>query len=92
MSAAIHTITTYKVEYGPQPVQGYSEIDKFLDWLRDLQSNQVEGIWINESEEDIEIDFDTLEQYKDDEVWGDAVKDIIKYSDKSNGFARLAIF
>lgn len=87
----LHTTRTYKVEYGCSPVQGWSDIEKFLNFLRE-QSEDMEGIWISENEEDVEIDFSTLEKLKDDETWGKVIRTIIDDSDKSNGYARLAIW
>lgn len=91
MSMNLHTTRTYKVEYGCSPVQGWSDIEKFLNFLRE-QSEDMEGIWISENEEDVEIDFSTLEKLKDDETWGKVIRTIIDDSDKSNGYARLAIW
>lgn len=91
MSMNLHTTRTYKVEYGSCPVQGWSDIEKFLNFLRE-KSEDMDGIWISENEEDVEIDFDTLEELKDDETWGKVIQEIIDNSDKSNGYARLAIW
>lgn len=91
MSMNLHTTRTYKVEYGCSPVQGWSDIEKFLNFLRE-QSEDMDGIWISENEEDVEIDFSTLEKLKDDETWGKVIRTIIDDSDKSNGYARLAIW
>lgn len=79
------------MEYGCSPVQGWSDIEKFLDFLRE-QSGDTGGIWISESEKDVEIDFSTLEKLKDDEAWGKVIRAIIDDSDKSNGYARLEIW
>lgn len=87
----LHTTRKYKVEYGCTPVQGWRDIEKFLHFLRE-KSEDMNGIWISENEEDVEIDFDTLEELKDDETWGNVIQTIIDDSDKSNGFARLAIW
>jgi len=91
MSMNLHTTRTYKVEYGCSPVQGWSDIEKFLNFLRE-KSEDMDGIWISENEEDVEIDFDTLEKLKDDETWGKVIQTIIDDSDKSNDYARLAIW
>lgn len=91
MSMNLHTTRTYKVEFGCSPVQGWSDIEKFLNFLRE-QSEDMDGIWISENEEDVEIDFSTLEKLKDDETWGNVIQAIIEDSDKSNGYARLEIW
>lgn len=88
----LHTARIYKVEYGCQPVNGWDNIEKFLDFLRKKQRERVGGIWISENEEDVEIDFSTLEILKDDKTWGEVIRRIIDDSDKSNAFARLAIW
>ena len=92
MSVSLHTTPTYKVEYGTAPVYGWNDISKFIDFLRHKRSEGMDGIWISEDENDIEIDFTTLDELKDDEKYGEVIRDIINDSDKSNGFARLSIF
>ena len=89
---SIHTCKTYQVEYAGAGVCGWDEIAKFLNWLYDKRTEGMDGIWISEDEEDIELDFDTLEQLKDDETWGKVIQSIIETADKRNGYARLAIF
>ena len=91
MSMNLHTTRTYKVEYGSSPIQGWDDIEKFLDFLHE-QSGNTGGIWISENEEDVEIDFSTLEELKVDETWGKVIQAIIDDSDKSNGYARLEIW
>ena len=92
MSMNLHTARIYKVEYGCQPVNGWDDIKKFLDFLREKQREGINGIWISEDEEDVEIDFSTLEILKKDKTWGKVIQEIIDDSDKSNVFARLAIW
>ncbi len=52
----------------------------------------MDGIWISENEEDVEIEFSTLEKLKDDPVWGKTIQSIIDDADKRNGYARLVIY
>ena len=52
----------------------------------------MNGIWISENEEDVEIEFATLEKLKDDPVWAKAIQSIIDDADKRNDYARLAIY
>lgn len=92
MSVSVHTTSTYKVEYGNNAVAGSNKTSEFMKFLRKKQQENYDGIFISEDEEDIEIDFSRLEKWKDDPVWGQAVKTILEESDKSNTYARLEIF
>ena len=91
MSMNLYTTRTYKVVYGFAPVHGWSNVKKFLNFLRE-QSEEMDGIWISENEVGVEIEFSTLEKLKDDETWGRVIQTIIDDSDKSNDYARLAIW
>ena len=92
MALSLHTTKTYKVEYGQNAINGYEDIDKFIKFLSDKRFEQVEGIWIDEDETYIEIDFSTLAELAEDETWGEVIKTIIEQSDKSNNYARLEIW
>ena len=93
MSINVHTCKTYHVEHADACVCGWKKVEDFLAFLRKKQSeDKMDGIWISESEEDIEISFDTLNELKNDPVWGKQIESIIKDADKNNDFARLAIY
>ena len=92
MSASVHACRVYQIDYDTVGINGWSRIEDFIRFLCKQQFDGVEGIWISENEEDIEIDFSTLEYLKNDEEWGKVIQNIIDTSDKRNAYARLAIF
>lgn len=93
MSVNVHTCKTYQVEHADACVCGWENAQKFIEFLRKKQSrDEMDGIWISENEEDVEIEFSTLEKLKDDPVWGKTIQSIIDDADKRNGYARLAIY
>lgn len=92
MSVNVHTCKTYQVEHADACVCGWKKIEDFLAFLRKKQSEDMDGIWISENEDDVEIEFATLEKLKDDSVWGKTIQSIIDDADKRNGYARLAIY
>ena len=92
MSVNVHTCKTYQVEHADACVCGWENAQKFIEFLRKKQSEDMNGIWISENEEDVEIEFATLEKLKDDPVWGKTIQSIINDADKRNSYARLAIY
>lgn len=92
MSVNVHTCKTYQVEHADACVCGWENAQKFIEFLREKQSEDMDGIWISENEEDVEIEFATLEKLKDDPVWGKTIQSIIDDADKRNDYARLAIY
>ena len=92
MSVNVHTCKTYQVEHADACVCGWENAQKFIEFLRKKQSEDMNGIWISENEEDVEIEFATLEKLKDDPVWAKAIQSIIDDADKRNDYARLAIY
>lgn len=92
MSVNVHTCKTYQVKHADACVCGWENAQKFIEFLREKQSEDMDGIWINENEEDVEIEFATLEKLKDDPVWGKTIQSIIDDADKRNDYARLAIY
>lgn len=92
MALSLHTTKVYKVEYGVNAINGWDEIEKFLKFLYEKQRDGVNGIWIDENEDYVEIDFDTLKDLMEDEVWGEIARHIYEESDHSNNYARLEIW
>ena len=92
MSVNVHTCKKYVVEHANACVIGCENVNDFLKFLRTKQRDGLKGIWISENEEDVEIDFSTLEKLKDDPTWGKQIQSIIQDADKRNDFARLAIY
>lgn len=93
MSVNVHTCKTYQVEHADACVCGWKNVGDFIAFLRKKQSeDEMDGIWIGENEDDVEIEFATLEKLKDDPVWGKTIQSIINDADKRNGYARLAIY
>lgn len=92
MSVNVHTCKTYQVEHADACVCGWENAKKFVEFLRKKQSEDMDGIWISENEEDVEIEFATLEKLKDDPIWGKTIQSIIDDADKRNDYARLAIY
>lgn len=92
MSVNVHTCKTYQVEHADACVCGWEKAQKFIEFLRKKQSEGLDGIWISENEEDVEIEFDTLEKLKDHPAWGKVIQSIIDDADKRNGYARLSIY
>jgi len=94
MALSLHTTKTYKVEYGKNAINGWDEIEKFIKFLREkaYDNNDDAEIFIDENEDYVEIDFDTLKKLMNDEVWGETAKLIYEESDKSNNYARLEIW
>ena len=92
MSVNVHTCKTYQVEHADACVCGWENAQKFIEFLREKQSEDMDGIWISENEEDVEIEFATLEKLKDDPIWGKTIQSIIDDADKRNDYAHLAIY
>ena len=92
MSVNVHTCKTYQVEHADACVCGWENAQKFVKFLRKKQSEDMDGIWISENEEDVEIEFATLEKLKDDPIWGKTIQSIIDDADKRNDYAHLAIY
>ena len=92
MAVSLHTTKTYKVEYGVNAIDGWDEIENFIKFLREKQRDNVKGIWIDDNEDYVEIDFKTLKVLMEDEVWGEVATHIYEESDKSNTYARLEIW
>ena len=92
MSVNVHTCKTYQVEHADACVCGWENVGDFIAFLRKKQSEDMNGIWIGENEEDVEIEFATLEKLKDHPAWGKVIQSIINDADKRNDYARLAIF
>ena len=92
MSVNVHTCKTYQVEHADACVCGWENVGDFIAFLRKKQSEDMNGIWIGENEEDVEIEFATLEKLKNHPAWGKVIQSIINDADKRNDYARLAIF
>ena len=93
MSINVHTCKTYQVEHADACVCGWKKTEDFLAFLRKKQSeDEMDGIWIGENEDDVEIALATLEKLKDDPIWGKTIQNIIDDADKRNDYARLAIY
>lgn len=96
MSLSLHTLKTYKVEYGENAINGWEETTNFVDFVKTLQDNEKyegsEEIFISEDETNIEIPFTVLEQLKSHPKWGKVAEKIIENSDKSNDYAVLNIW
>lgn len=92
MSVALKPCTTYRVEYGTELARGF-EVDDFIDSLRELGED---GIWISDTEEDIEINKDIAKKLIDDKSIGKSVREIIsralEQADTQNDFIRLSVF
>ena len=92
MSVNVHTCKTYQVEHADACVCGWENAQKFIEFLRKKQSEDMDGIWISENEENVEIEFATLEKLKDHPAWGKVIQSIINDANKRNGYARLVIY
>ena len=92
MSVKVRTCKKYQVEHADPCIYGWENAEKFIKFLRKKSAEGTEGIWISENEEDIEISFDTLNELKNDPVWGKQIESIIEDADKTNDFARLEIY
>lgn len=92
MCIDIHTVKTYKDEFGPIVTSGYENTNKFINHLEELSKNPDSEIWINEDSSIIEIPFKELEKMKDNPEWGTTVELIINNSDHDNDFARIEIW
>ena len=94
MALSLHTTKKYEIEYGRNAINGWDEVSKFLDFLREINRNDLggEAIYINEEETEIEIPFTVVEKYCNHEVWGSTFEIIKEESDKRNGYAFLNIW
>ena len=104
MALSLHTTKTYKVEYGTNAINGWDEIEKFINFLYEKRrevycKNEDEAInsawndvYINEEETDIQIPFSILEEIKDDPTWGATAEIILENSDRDNNEAYLSIW
>jgi hypothetical protein len=96
MSLSLHTIKTYKVEYGENAINGWEETTEFVDFIMKIQGDEEyegsEEIFVSEDETNIEIPFIVLEQLKSHPKWGKVVEKIIENSDKSNDYAVLNVW
>lgn len=97
MALSLHTTKTYKVEYGQNAINGWDEVEKFIQFLyekrRDADVNSAwNDVYINEEETDIQIPFSLLEELKDDATWGKVAEIILENSDRDNREAYLSIW
>lgn len=96
MFQSLHTVKTYKVEYGENAINGWEETTKFVDFIMKIQDDEEyegsEEIFVSEDETQIEIPFTVLEQLKSHDKWGDVAEKIIENSDKSNDYAVLYVW
>lgn len=91
MALSLHTTKKYQIEYGQNAINGWDNVEEFINYLREKQRNGS-SIWINEEETDIEIPFDELEEMKKDEKWGATAELIWDNSDHTNYEAHLQIW
>ena len=55
MALSLHTTKIYKVEYGRNAINGWDEVEKFLQFLRSKMGTEIDdGIFINEEETEVE--------------------------------------
>jgi len=93
MALSLHTTKIYKVEYGRNAINGWDEVEKFLQFLRSKMGTEIDdGIFINEEETEVEIPFSTLRKMEKDEVWGTTASLILEEADKDNDYAFLTIW
>lgn len=91
MAYSLHTTKVYKKEYGRNAINGWADIDKFINYLRERNRNGAD-IYINEEENEIDIPFSELEEMKSDVRWGATAEIILENSDKDNAEAHLEIW
>ena len=94
MALSLHTTKKYDVQYGRNAINGWGEVDKFLQFLRQLQreDTEAEEIFINEEETEVEIPFTLVDKYRNHEEWGDTFKTIWEECDRNNEYAFLNIW
>jgi hypothetical protein len=91
MAKSLYACRTYKIEYEGVGVSGWDQCDKFVQFLRE-KSSDYDGIWFNEAEDEIEVEFSTLRKLKRVTKWSAVIQKIIDTADHSNSYARLSIF
>lgn len=92
MARSLYACKTYKIEYAAVGLSGFDQVGKFVQFLRDKDAEGVNGIWISESEDELEIEFATLRRLKRVAKWAPLIQKILDTADKDNGYARLSIF
>lgn len=92
MGMRLHTAKTYKVEFADRtPIIGYGDCDEFVSWVK--KTDAYDGdVFINESEDTLELSVDFLKNSVNDERWGNVIKAILEDMDKDNNFAYIQIF
>lgn len=91
MSVALKPCKKYQVEYGKSLAYSYEKIEDFIDEIR-----YKDGVFIPESEDNIEINTDAVEAIIADTSVSKTTRTILqkalKECDSNNDFIRMEIF